>query len=312
MATFVKYGSETLLGFASRRVHQLARQAGENVSAMPVKLLVTASVHAEMRAEVLEVFDQLCTDLVKSHKEFKRQERRAEKDKLLNGSVSEQKQAELDNAKRLFEKLSSAVTGLSEALGRDPPELEEDKDDEDAGKGSFTVFSFGAEALGSLDYGPYGDAESRAFYEDLPDLLATVPLAALGLTPEQAAAMREEWRVAKEKAQQGDGEVAVEGEGEGEVVEEAEAEPAAEEVVEKEKEKEGTSGKEGEAEEGTPHARVLLLVEERLPECVNRQKCDEFCTSFCYLNNKGARKRLVQALVKIPRSRLDLTITYSR
>ena len=59
-------------------------------------------------------------------------------------------------------------------------------------------------------------------------------------------------------------------------------------------------------------ARVLLMLQEKLPECTNKQRCDEFCTSFCYLNSKGARKKLVQALIKLPRSRLDLTTTYSR
>ena len=38
---------------------------------------------------------------------------------------------------------------------------------------------------GAGDSGPFGDAESRSFYEDLPDLLAMVPLFALGLTAEQ-------------------------------------------------------------------------------------------------------------------------------
>lgn len=41
--------------------------------------------------------------------------------------------------------------------------------------------------------GIFGDAETRSFYEDLPDLLSLVPLSVLGLTPEQADAMREEW-----------------------------------------------------------------------------------------------------------------------
>jgi len=132
--------------------------------------------------------------------------------------------------------------------------LEEEKDDDDAAKGSFTVFSFGTDNA-AVDFGPYGDAESKAFYEELPgtyeglrgavvwgppcvcgrcvfaapsrltpppsrispctdhhhpshtplfplsdaDLLSTVPLMALGLTPEQAAALREEWKAAKEK-----------------------------------------------------------------------------------------------------------------
>ena len=54
------------------------------------------------------------------------------------------------------------------------------------------------------------------------------------------------------------------------------------------------------------------MLQEKLPECTNKQRCDEFCTSFCYLNSKGARKKLVQALIKLPRSRLDLTPTYAR
>ncbi len=33
--------------------------------------------------------------------------------------------------------------------------------------------------------GAYGDAETRAFYEDTPDLLAMVPLTVLGFTMEQ-------------------------------------------------------------------------------------------------------------------------------
>ena len=44
--------------------------------------------------------------------------------------------------------------------------LEEEKDD-DAAKGSFTVFSFGTDNA-AVDFGPYGDAESKAFYEELP------------------------------------------------------------------------------------------------------------------------------------------------
>ena len=57
---------------------------------------------------------------------------------------------------------------------------------------------------------------------------------------------------------------------------------------------EATGIEETEEKTETPQARVLLLVQEKLPECMNRQRCDEFCVSFCNLNSKGARKRLVQ------------------
>jgi hypothetical protein len=43
---------------------------------------------------------------------------------LIHGTITEQKQAELDGAKRLFEKLYSAVTALSEATGEEVPLLE--------------------------------------------------------------------------------------------------------------------------------------------------------------------------------------------
>jgi hypothetical protein len=66
---------------------------------------------------------------------------------------------------------------------------QEDKGDEDAGRGSLSVWDAGS-GTGAGDYGPFGDAESRAFYEDLPDLLAMVPLSALGLSPEQVIVQR--------------------------------------------------------------------------------------------------------------------------
>jgi hypothetical protein len=91
---------------------------------MPVKTIASQKARSEMSHDVSGVYEQLCTDLVKAHKDYKSRERRAEKDKLIHGSLSEQKQSELDNAQRLFEKLFSAVSGLSEAMGKDMPTLE--------------------------------------------------------------------------------------------------------------------------------------------------------------------------------------------
>lgn len=62
--------------------------------------------------------------------------------------------------------------------------FQDEKEEEDNGRG-ITVWDGTA---GTADFGPHGDAESRAFYEDLPDLLGLVPLSALGLTPEQVRA----------------------------------------------------------------------------------------------------------------------------
>lgn len=59
-------------------------------------------------------------------------------------------------------------------------------------------------------------------------------------------------------------------------------------------------------------SKLQILLTEKLPECVNKAKTDEFCVSFCYLNTKGARKQLVQALGRVPRGRGELTIHYAR
>ena len=39
-------------------------------------------------------------------------------------------------------------------------------------------------------------------------------------------------------------------------------------------------------------------VMERLPQCVNRERMDEWAVEFCYLNSKPHRKRLIKALYR--------------
>ena len=90
---------------------------------MPVKLLTSHKAYSEMSAEVSAVYQQLTVDLAKAHRDFKSREKRNEKDKLIHGSVSDQKQAELEGAKRLFEKLFAAVSGLADATGGEMPVL---------------------------------------------------------------------------------------------------------------------------------------------------------------------------------------------
>jgi hypothetical protein len=55
-------------------------------------------------------------------------------------------------------------------------------------KQSFLTLHLSASQLGSGggSTGPFDDEETRAFYEDLPDLLAMLPPTLLGLTVEEA------------------------------------------------------------------------------------------------------------------------------
>jgi len=58
--------------------------------------------------------------------------------------------------------------------------------------------------------------------------------------------------------------------------------------------------------------KLVTLLEEKLPECVSKQRADEFCVSFCHISTKNARKRLAQSMVRLPRSRSELSSTYAR
>jgi regulator of nonsense transcripts 2 len=59
-------------------------------------------------------------------------------------------------------------------------------------------------------------------------------------------------------------------------------------------------------------AKLENLLTEKLLDCTSKTKVDEFCVSFCYLNSKNARKKLVQALVRIPRQRVELCSCFAR
>jgi hypothetical protein len=91
---------------------------------MPIKLLASHKAHMEMSAEVSTVYQQLTLDLAKAHRDYKSRERRNEKDKLIHGSITEQKLVDLEGAKRLYEKLFAAVSGLADATGGVMPALE--------------------------------------------------------------------------------------------------------------------------------------------------------------------------------------------
>jgi hypothetical protein len=208
LTIFVKCGSETLLGYLPKKVIDMGNKAGRRVEDLPVKLLVSMKNITEMRTLVNETYEKLCDLLLKSHKEFRQRESKYEKDKLIHGNVTEVKQQEYDQAKRAYERYLSVVTALSEGMNEKMPELVIEKTEEETTIG-FTVWDgSGMNPHGNdpnaISGGPYGDAETRAFYEDFPDLLSIVPLAVWGFTPEQAATMREEWAAKDASKNQGE------------------------------------------------------------------------------------------------------------
>ena len=64
----------------------------------------------------------------------------------------------------------------------------------------------------------------------------------------------------------------------------------------------------------TPHFRLMVLLDQELPECHRREQIDEMTERFCtnHGSSKNSRKRLGKTLFNVPRSRLDLLPYYSR
>lgn len=72
-----------------------------------------------------------------------------------------------------------------------------------------------------------------------------------------------------------------------------------------------SAAKENGEEEGKTN-KLLILLQEKLPECTNKIKADEFCVSFCYVTTKNARKKVTEALFRVPRTRYELIPNYAR
>jgi uncharacterized membrane protein YheB (UPF0754 family) len=124
LGTLVKYGSETLFGYVPKKVSDLAAKLGKKVSDMPLKVLTSDKVQEELRATLQFTYEQLSIDLVAAHKAYRTKEAKMEKDKLIHGNITEQKQQDFDAARKLYEKLLSIVTTLSECIGQAMPVLE--------------------------------------------------------------------------------------------------------------------------------------------------------------------------------------------
>ena len=75
---------------------------------------------------------------------------------------------------------------------------------------------------------------------------------------------------------------------------------------------EPTDNEDGAVMDESKTIKLVTLLDEKLPECVSKQRADEFCVSFCHISTKNARKRLAQSMVRLPRSRSELSSTYAR
>jgi len=284
MVTFVKYACETLIGIPPKKL-ALLKASMPSLETLPIKVFTSVAVCKELHSMVFNAYDNLCEDLVQAHYIYRKKEMKMEKDKLLHGSITEQKQTELDNSKRLYEKLLSVARSLSECLQTKMPDLAVAKEESDENIGISVWDASSANQSLNEAGGLYCDEETRSFYEVLPDLLSTVPLSTLGLSAEQAQALQEKEAAKRaredsaeevDRQEDKDAEEAMTSEAEQLSLDESAAATSAAADADKDEP--------GEVVDESRTARLATLLDEKLLDASNKKRADEFAVAFCYLN----------------------------
>jgi len=283
-----------------------------------VKERAVSSEQSEILSKhCLGAYKTLADSLVQTHGKLQKLEKRCEQDRLLSGTLTEAREKGLADARMLKESLEKSVDALSDILDQPMPQLQEAEDDADDELGAgLEVWTKGG-GEGENDFGPFDDEETRAFYCDVPDLLTTIPPALLGMSQEAIEARKVE--NLKKYGAEIESEVE-EGESHPEIAPTSEAELEAEDEalarLDAEDEEGEGSGmvEENEVNKDTPHYKLMVLLEQELPECNRREQIDEVTEKFCtnHGSTKNSRKRLTRTLFLVPRNRLDLLPFYSR
>ena len=190
------------------------------------------------------------------------------------GELTEQQLSEYEAARKSFDSLQRNMVSLSESLEKEMPPLPQEEVTQMEVVNIVVAKGFG---LGEeQEGGSFDDEETRAFYEDLPNLCAQLPTI---LVSSSAASGNDD----------GDGKAA------------AAAAPA----------QDPSNSNELEQLRSDQQLRLDDLFSQ-LQNTVNKDAADKISLEFCYLNLKSVRKRVVKALFSCPRQRLELLPYYSR
>jgi len=271
---------------------------------------VSDEVCVRFKKHLMGALQCLSLSFVSTHKKLLRMEKRCAEDRLLAGSLTEQREKALIDARNLLESLRKSVETLSEALNKKIPTLQKEKEEEK--EDTVTGLEVYKEDGRDIKLGPFDDEETRAFYCDIPDLLTTIPPTLLGYSAEDVEKIQEEiakkYGTGEDQGEERDDLVATDEDGVSEKDFDDEEDATVDHEVESKKEDNDCENKD------TPHYKLMVLIEEELPECSRRDTIDALADKFCTNHGatKNARKRIEKAMFLVPRSRLDLIPYYSR
>eukprot|EP00879_Flechtneria_rotunda_P030238 GHRR01032845.1.p1 GENE.GHRR01032845.1~~GHRR01032845.1.p1 ORF type:complete len:618 (+),score=302.18 GHRR01032845.1:303-2156(+) len=280
-------------------------------------------------------FDACSAALSEAHKALILMDRDNERAFATKGDLPEGAAAEYESSRKAYEALHRATAAMADALGKNLPPLAEDAftrlgADESSSAGGMTAGAAGgSEAIEHV----FEDPEVRAFYEQLPDLWSLIPTVLLK-DATQPRSSDNSTAIAVGRSEAFDTSAAADSaansstatpangnepttaatvagvsdshEGTAAASESTEANcsyPAAAAAV--------AADDDTAAVTGDQHSAIDAILS-RLPSCVSRDLCDELAVNFCYSNSKAARRRLMRALMDVPRGNLQLLPYYSR
>ena len=224
-------------------------------------------------------------ELFSQCKDLRKMESDNQKTLHVKGELSESQLADYEAARKAFDGLHRNVTSLCESLEEEMPSLPKEEVTQISSEDTnvFVAKGFGVDL--DQEGHAFDDDETRAFYEETPNLCAQLPtilVCSAQSFDQQSSADPGSGKAREEKAAEGGGG----------------------------KEESKESG-EGETLRSDQQIRLDDLLTQ-LQNTVNKDAADKISLEFCYLNLKSVRKRVVRELYHCPRVRLELLPYYSR
>ncbi|KAI5293218.1 hypothetical protein KEM52_005734, partial [Ascosphaera acerosa] len=245
------------------------------------------------RALFTKYVEKLKIHAQKSQKNLAAQSRRNEEAYVKSGEIFEDRQANFERQSKVHEKLVANLTILCDVMGIEMPRLEEKESADPFLSSAIGVVKTQEYLRGSQGEGQgagiWEDEDERRFYENLADLKGKVPSILLD---------------SGKKKTEKDGSPAPK------LEESTLAIASAPEATATATSADDTSASASLVNK-TVGAQVEALLA-KLPDLQTKDQVDQFALSFCFLNSKASRNRLLRALQDVPRGRFDLLPLYAR
>lgn len=284
--SFCKHCGDDYAGLLPYSIVKLSEKYG---LALPRANLLAAEKQKPLRNILKDYYQCLSNALLTIHKETAMLERSNRRQMLTRGEISAERKANLERLQQEKEKLYSNTVQMAEAVCEEMiilPSHQSEKDEEEEAELAAEVSE---DNLGTL----WDDDDTKAFYENFPDLIAIIPSILYKDSKEEAEA--ENNLGDKKKVDLN--------------IDEDDDVPIDDEEVE-----EVNLDEDDEPEGSNVSNRMALdAFLGQLPHCVNREMIDNTAADFCMnYNTKSNRRKLVKALFTVHRTRTDLLPFYSR